>query len=241
MNYILKFKKYLIVAIMFILFITGLILIYFTNIKNYKPVYAASETLEKKDNKDENNESEKNKEEDKVEEFFVDIKGEVTNPGVYLVNENNIVNDVINLASGLTKNANTKCINLSMKVSPQMVIYVYSNTETRQIANNSKSQTSSVCNNLNNDAYTNLNEANKSNNVTTNNTNSSTQETNALININTADINQLMTLSGIGESKAKEIIKYREENGGFKNIEELKNVSGIGDATFEKLKDSITI
>ncbi len=235
MNYILKFKKYLIVFIMFILFIVGLILIYFSNQDNYKSVYAANETLEKKD------ENEESKEENKIEEFFVDIKGEVNNPGVYLVNENNIVNDVINMASGLTKNANTKCINLSMKVSPQMVIYVYNNTETRQISSNSKTETSNICNNLNNDVYTNINEANKSNNSTSSNTQNNNPETNSLININTSDINGLMTLPGIGESKAKEIIKYREENGGFKNIEELKNVSGIGDATFEKLKSSITI
>ncbi len=61
------------------------------------------------------------------------------------------------------------------------------------------------------------------------------------ININTADEATLDTLPGIGPSKAKRIIEYREQNGPFKSIEELKNVSGIGEKTFEQLKDLITV
>lgn len=60
------------------------------------------------------------------------------------------------------------------------------------------------------------------------------------INLNTANQSDLMTLPGIGETIADNILKYRDDNNGFKNIEELKNVSRIGDATFEKLKDMIT-
>ena len=62
-----------------------------------------------------------------------------------------------------------------------------------------------------------------------------------LININTSDENELMTLSGIGPSKAKAIIIYREENGLFQSIEQLKEVSGIGDQTFEGIKDFISV
>ena len=62
-----------------------------------------------------------------------------------------------------------------------------------------------------------------------------------LLNINTATLEQLMTLPGIGESKAKEIINYREINNGFKSIDEIKAVNGIGDSTFAKIKDYITI
>lgn len=61
------------------------------------------------------------------------------------------------------------------------------------------------------------------------------------ININTASVNELDTLSGIGPSKAEAIIKYREEKGSFKKIEEIKNVTGIGEAIFEKFKENITI
>ncbi len=62
-----------------------------------------------------------------------------------------------------------------------------------------------------------------------------------LININTASLEQLMTLSGIGESKARSIISYRKENGNFNEIEDITKVSGIGQALYEKIKDYITV
>ena len=62
-----------------------------------------------------------------------------------------------------------------------------------------------------------------------------------LVNINTADSAMLQTLPGIGQQKAEQIIQYRESHGGFSSIEEIKNVSGIGDSTYERLKQSITV
>ena len=64
---------------------------------------------------------------------------------------------------------------------------------------------------------------------------------NKLVNINNADISELMTLPGVGEAKAKDIITYREKNGSFKRIEDIMNISGIKDAAFEKLKDYICV
>lgn len=61
------------------------------------------------------------------------------------------------------------------------------------------------------------------------------------ININSADSAELTRLSGIGESRAMDIISYREQNGPFKSTEEIKNVSGIGDKTYEKIKENITV
>jgi competence protein ComEA len=61
------------------------------------------------------------------------------------------------------------------------------------------------------------------------------------ININTADLSKLKEIPGVGDVKAKSIIDYREKNGGFKSIEDIKNIDGIGEKTFEKIKDSITI
>jgi competence protein ComEA len=61
------------------------------------------------------------------------------------------------------------------------------------------------------------------------------------ININTSSLEELMTLSGIGESKAKAIIEYREKNGSFKNIEDIVNVSGISETIYAKIKNNITI
>ena len=65
--------------------------------------------------------------------------------------------------------------------------------------------------------------------------------TNGLININQADLSELCTLSGIGESRAYDIIAYRESGGGFQTIEEIMNVSGIKENTFNKIKDKITV
>lgn len=62
-----------------------------------------------------------------------------------------------------------------------------------------------------------------------------------LINLNTASVQRLMELSGIGEVKANAIVRYREENGGFKSIDEILNVKGIGEKTFEKIRSQITV
>lgn len=61
------------------------------------------------------------------------------------------------------------------------------------------------------------------------------------VNINTADVRELTTLSGIGETRARAIIAWREENGGFSSPEDLKNIDGIADKTYEKIKDRITV
>ncbi len=74
-----------------------------------------------------------------------------------------------------------------------------------------------------------------------NNLSQNSEETKGLININTADQAQLETLTGIGKTRAQDIISYRNENGNFSTKEDLKNVSGIGDATYDKIKDQITI
>ncbi len=64
---------------------------------------------------------------------------------------------------------------------------------------------------------------------------------NFVVNINTADIDEIAELPNIGESIAERIIAYRNENGGFKSVDEIKNVSGIGDKTYEEIKNSISI
>ena len=77
---------------------------------------------------------------------------------------------------------------------------------------------------------------NVSNNTITQNT-----KNNSLVNINTATTKELSSITGIGVSKASNIVKYREENGNFSSIEDIKNVSGIGDSLFEKIKKYITV
>lgn len=71
--------------------------------------------------------------------------------------------------------------------------------------------------------------------------NQSSLSGNTKININTATVEQLQTLDGIGQSTAETIISYREENGKFTSIEDIKNVSGIGESKFEKIKEKICV
>ena len=87
----------------------------------------------------------------------------------------------------------------------------------------------------------NINSVNDNNSNINNNYSNNNNNLSSLININTASLEQLMTLSGIGEAKAKSIISYREENGSFKEIEDITKVSGIGQALYEKIKDYITV
>ena len=168
----------------------------------------------------------------------VDIKGAVKNPGVYEIENNRKVIDVINQAGGLADNADTSMINLAKIVKNEMVIIIYTKeevkkwTEPNQIIKYVDKEC--ICPNIKNDGCL-------KNETSTKNKEETTESTNNKININTATIDELQKISGIGESKAKAIIDYRDEKGLFKNIEEIKEVPGIGESLYEKIKDSITI
>lgn len=169
-----------------------------------------------------------------IQNIKVDIKGAINNPGVYEISNNARVIDLINISGGLTKNADTSIINLSKKLEDGKVVVIYTKEEVKKIkegnivieyieneCNCEKIENSSCI-----DPDTLLN--NDSNN-------------NSKININSADIKQLQTITGIGESKANDIIDYRNTNGLFKKIDDIKNVKGIGESLFEKIKDNITV
>lgn len=169
----------------------------------------------------------------KKELYKVDIKGEVNNPGIYTLKESSRVIDVIEAASGLTENANTSVINLSKKITDEMVIIIYSNKQVKEFEKTKEieKQVQEKCqkpdeNSLVNDACISQ-EKNSSNNQK--------------ISINNATLEELMTLSGIGESKAKDIIEYRTANGPFKKIEDLMEIPGIGESIFAKIKENITL
>lgn len=171
----------------------------------------------------------------KVEKnIFVDVKGAVKKPGVYEVKENSIVNDCIKLAGGITSSGTLSNINLSKKVTDEMVIYVFKKSEITTSAKNEIPCTTEVIEINNCPIITDNQTSNNDKKETTTNT------VDKKININTATKEELTTLTGIGESKANSIIEYRKTNQ-FKSIEELKNVSGIGDALYESIKDSITV
>ena len=167
----------------------------------------------------------------------VDIKGQVKKPGVYKMPSGSIVQDVINEAGGLKSTAYTNNINLSKTVTNEMVIIIYSKSEM-------KTQTITKPDDLKNDALSNSNpNASTPNNdacVCEPNSNNTTNSDKTLVNINTASKEELMTVSGIGASKADSIIIYRAENP-FKTIEDIQNVSGIGESLYAKIKDYITV
>lgn len=141
---------------------------------------------------------------------LVDVKGQVKFPGVYELTAEDRVIDAIRLAGGYTDVAETTMINHAQRLQDEMVIYIPQKGEDMDIVSIGISLTTG--------------------------TSSSNSEK---ININKADEIQLQTLPGVGPAKAQAIIAYRSEVGKFQTIEELKKVSGIGEKSFERLKDLI--
>lgn len=180
---------------------------------------------------------------EKTSTVFVDVKGAVNAPGVYELDDGRRVIDAINLAGGLAENADTININLSKKLTDEMYIVIYTKDEIYNYKKNNEESKEvkcasfeCICPDVNNNACI----TNNSNNEQKEDKNEN-QAINGKVSINTATKEELMTLTGIGEAKADAIISYRNENGLFENIEDIKNVSGIGDSIFEKIKDNITL
>ena len=227
MTFTYRHKKELIMGLIILIIISISIFL----IIKYRPKpkkESKKETIEK------NIVEEKAKEEKvKEEEYKVDIKGAVITPGLYSLPKSSRVIDVINKAGGLKDNANTTPINLSLKIKDEMVIIIYTNEEVENFVKTKEKEARMIkeCNefnNLRNDACINT----KSNKET---------KVEGKININTATKEELNTLPGIGSSKAKSIIEYREKVNGFKEIDELKKVEGIGEELFAKIKENIII
>lgn len=211
----LKKNYFLLLIVVLIIVLNDAIFLVCMNFFHSKSKTTVSSSVVEDLNKiDENNKS-----------IYVDIKGEVKKPGVYKVDDEYIVNDVIKMAGGLKKNATTSNINLSKKVFDQMVIVVSTKSSLKSKDNKPV---------INNDAQVQLSD----NTLTSNN--EPNKSSSNLVNINTASLDELLNISGIGESKAKAIVSYREVNK-FNSIDDIKNVSGIGDSLFEKIKDSITV
>ena len=235
----MKLKKVIkTITILLIIAIITIIIIIKINLNKNKEVKVIEEDIWK----------EEQKEEKKItpELVYVDIKGAIINPGVYEIENNKKVIDVIALAGGFTENADTSMINLAKKVTNEMVVIIYTKEEVKEATKPNQIikyvDKECICPQIKNDACINQSK----NTSTEKNTSSKKEDQQATkseekININTATLEELQTLTGIGESKAQSIIAYREEIGSFKTIEELKNVAGIGDSLYEKIKDSITV
>jgi len=158
--------------------------------------------------------------------IMVYIIGTVKNPDVYALTDGSRVIDAVNAAGGFTDDADRESVNLSSRVYDTQEIKIYRVGENRASETAAPDITASPA-------------------QTPGQTAAAAQPSAAVVsqkvNINTATKAELETLPGIGDVIAGNIIKYREDNGGFKSIDEIKNVDRIGDKTFEKLKDLITI
>ena len=145
------------------------------------------------------------------ETITVHITGEIKYPGVVVLKNGDRIVDAIEAAGGETENADLDRVNLAYVLNDGDKIYIPNKNE----------------------------EEEKSNIITTEN--EIGQEKKITININTATLEELIKLPGIGEATANKIIEYRKQNGKFQNIEELKNVPGIGNSKFENLKNEIRV
>lgn len=172
---------------------------------------------------------------EKVEEYMVDIKGEVNNPGIYKLKKGSRIIDVVGEAGGLTESADTSVINLSKKITDEMVIIIYSRQEVENwVATKQQEEYLQKKCLLEEEGQV------ENNACIEEKIDPEEKQPSAMVNINTATKEELMTLPGIGETKAEAIISYRKKTP-FQKIEDLKNVSGIGDSTFEEIKSNITV
>ena len=147
-------------------------------------------------------------------EICVDIGGQVVNPGVYQVSEGTRLFQLIEMAGGLTENADTDTINRASYVEDGEKILIPSKASSSSVGTGSGALTGET------DVSVGISPG-------------------GLVNINLASKEELKTLNGIGDVTAEKIIEYRKENR-FKKKEDIKSVKGIGDAIFDKIKDSIT-
>lgn len=152
-----------------------------------------------------------------------DISGAVKHQGVYTLKNGARLQELIEAAGGTTGKAQLKAINRAILLKDQDKIHIPykgEKVESAATAGTGKSTNSTS---------------------TSSNSSASNQESGEKVNLNTADVAGLQKLTGIGEKKAEQIIAYREQNGPFKKVEDLMQVSGIGEKTFASLKDQLTV
>lgn len=164
-------------------------------------------------------------EEAQAREFLtVEIAGEVHQPYVYDVPQGSRVIDGIKAAGGLTDSADTRDTNLAAPLVDGMKVYVPSKLEVNAVEVTTGIKAGS--------SYVSGSTAIKS---------EASQSDSGKVNINTADSVRLQTLNGVGPATAEKIISYRTEKGPYKTIDDIKKVSGIGEKTYEKLKEHIIV
>lgn len=152
--------------------------------------------------------------------IYVYVCGAVVNPGVYALPEGSRMYEAVELAGGCLADADEAYHNFARAISDGERIYILSKEESAGLS---------------------LKERVEGEETVQNEQGTGALQENAMVNLNTATVEQLTTLPGIGESRAESIIAYRKKVGGFLDINEIMNISGIGEAMFEKIKDRITV
>ena len=201
--------------------------------ENVEVVVEQSE-INSNDNIEEGEESKKTYDNTIIEEkkIFVYITGEVINPGVVILTEGSRIVDAINAAGGTTSNANVTKVNLVFVLEDGMKVNIPNNSDLKD--NSDFEYITLNSGDGRNDDYI-------KNESDSESTKSSYSKSYDIVNINTATQTELETLPGIGPSLALKIINYRNENGKFSSIDEIKNVSGIGESKFKELKKYVNI
>ena len=225
----LNLKQKKIIAI--ILIILVIIAYYYLYLKN-STEEISNQDLEVNNTQESNQTNETEKETE--ETIVVHISGAVNIEGIVELEAGSRIANAIEKAGGVKENADMTDINLAYPLEDGMKIHIPTKEETEANKNNE---------NMIDESYVTSSSGGVSSKEDTNSTQGSSKSTtiNEKVNINTATQEELDTLPSIGPSIASKIIDYREQNGKFNSIEEIKEVSGIGDAKYEKIKDSITI
>lgn len=162
--------------------------------------------------------------------LVVHICGAVSAPGVYELPAGSRIIDAVEAGGGFLTEADEACCNLAEEIVDGCQIYIM--TKSESCADGQTEKKAGIQTSPDSDMQT------TDRNVRSNST---TALDNGLVNLNTADVAALMTLPGIGESRAKAIISYREQHGAFAQIEDIMKISGIKQAAFSKIKDKITV
>ena len=162
--------------------------------------------------------------------LVVHICGAVSAPGVYELPAGSRIIDAVEAGGGFLPEADEACCNLAEEIVDGCQIYIM--TKMESCADGQTEKKAGIQTSPDSDMQT------TDRNVRSN---SAPALENGLVNLNTADIAALTTLPGIGESRAKAIISYREQHGAFAQIEDIMKISGIKQAAFSKIKDKITV
>ena len=221
-------QKLVVVICLFIIIILVFFILYKFFYTEDEEMFIENETVSQ-ENAIEENENSKIGILDDKKTVTVHVVGEVNTPGVVTLEEGSRIIDAINAAGGKTEDADLSKINLAYIIEDGIQIYVPSITETTKLSEESEKEIKYITDGPGEDV------------IVTEEAQKQGEEKQVKVNINTANIEKLQTLPGIGESIAQKIIDYRNENGKFKAIEELKNVSGIGESKYNNIKDKISV